>query len=121
MREIELLKLIRSDWLKRAIQALAPASSLRDNFWPELERFFDRIEQAVESNNPGFLDPIIADWSTSQTQSELQSTASSLTEILNTLMILSLEVCKDTLCEDDSFTLIHPLLVIYGHAFSRAA
>jgi signal transduction histidine kinase len=121
MREIELLKLIRSDWLKRAIQALAPASSLRDNFWPELERFFDRIEQAVESNNPGFLDPIIADWSTSQTQSELQSTASSLTEILNTLMILSLEVCKDTLGEDDSFTLIHPLLVIYGHAFSRAA
>ncbi len=121
MREIELLKLIRSDWLKRATQALAPASSLRDNFWPELERFFDRIEQAVESNNPGFLDPIIADWSTSQTQSELQSTASSLTEILNTLMILSLEVCKDTLGEDDSFTLIHPLLVIYGHAFSRAA
>ena len=121
MQEIELLKVIRPVWLKRAVQALAPAKTLRENFRPELERFFDRIEQAVEAKSPGFVDGIIADWSTSQTQSELQSSASSLTEILNTLMILSFEVCKDTLGEDDSFTLILPLMVIYGHAFSCAA
>jgi|UPI0004AEC1CA hypothetical protein len=37
MREIELLKVIRPVWLKSAVQALAPASSLRDNFRPEKE------------------------------------------------------------------------------------
>ena len=121
MREVELLQVIRSNWLQRAVQSLAPASALRDNFTPELERLFAAVEQAVETGNPGCLDSIIADWSASQTQTDLQSSASSLIEMLNTLMVLSCDVCRETLAGEDALALARPLLVVFGHAFAFAA
>jgi signal transduction histidine kinase len=121
MREIDLLNNIKPFWLDRAIQSLAPASALQDNFKPELNRFFAAFTRAVGNNDPASLDSILADWSASQTQTELQSSTSSLVEMLNTLMTLSCDVCRAVLPSEDALSLIPTLLAVFSHSFTFAA
>jgi signal transduction histidine kinase len=120
MREVESLKSIQPIWRERAIEALAPASNLQDNFTPELERFFAAFAKAVETGDSSNIDPILADWSASQTETELQTSSSSLIEMLNTLMALSCDVSRETLPTEDALMLIRSLLAVFGHAFSYA-
>ena len=120
MRQDELLKSIEPIWLHRAMKALAPASNLEDTLSPELERFFAALVSAIETGDFTGIDAILADWSTSQTQTELQTYSSSLIEMLNTLMMLSCKVCQENLSGEDALALISSLLVVFGHAFTYA-
>ncbi len=121
MHEVELLKSIETIWLHRAVQALAPASAGQDALAAELERFYSATIQAVETGDYTLLDSILADWSASQTQTELQTSTSSLIEMLNALMTLSCDVSRETFAAEDALALLRSLLAVFSHSFSLAA
>jgi signal transduction histidine kinase len=121
MHEIDLLTSIQPAWLKNASQVLAPGSGFQENFMPELERFSNLVSQAIENSRPELLDPIIAEWASSQTESELGSPASSLIEILNSLLTTAVESSQEMLAPVDALQLIHALMKVFGHGLAQAA
>ena len=121
MLETDLLKEIRTDWLRRSNQSLASVSSVSENLNPELERFFELLEKAVATGDPGILDPLILEWSYSQTITELQSSASSIIEFLNKLMISSIDSAQASLPEKSALALVRTLILVFGSTLSRAA
>lgn len=121
MAEINFLKEIREDWIQRAHQSFASTAQDRETFDPELERFFDLLEGAVESDNPGALDPMILEWSFSQTKAELPSAAGRPIELLRQLVVISFESAGKCLSEVNALALLRVLIPILAKAMSRAA
>jgi len=63
MSEIEFLRQIRPIWLNRITLNLAKASGIRQNVRDQMEDFFDRLEQFLETGDTSWLDPILKSWS----------------------------------------------------------
>ncbi len=121
MPEIDLLKQIRSDWLQRAHQAISSGPQESDSSIPELERFFDLLEAAVSTGNSGALDPMLLEWSFSQTRPDLPSVTGVQIEWLGQLMAISFESAIKGLSETNALQLLRVLTGIFGKAMSRAA
>ncbi len=121
MDELILLKTIRNPWLNRATQSLAHGSGLRDNLRPQLERFFELLEQAVETGDASWLDSILQVWATSLTESELENSWSNLTAFLRDLLTLTFEISRETLTEGQALALMGVLLPVFAHASQRIA
>src|SRR5512146_1733341 len=121
MLEIDSLKEIRSDWLLRSSQSLASVPTVSKHLIPELERFFALLEMAVATGNAAVLDPLILEWSYSQTKTELQSSTSSLIEFLNELLVISVDTARKSLPEKSALSLIRALMIVFGKTISHAA
>ncbi len=120
MPEIDLLKEIRPDWLQRARQSLALAPQESETFDPELERFFDLLESAVNDCNPEILDPMLLEWSFSQAKMDLPAAGNPI-ELMQKLLAVSFESASKTLPEADALALLRTLTLVFGKAMARAA
>jgi signal transduction histidine kinase len=121
MQQIDSLVQLRPLWLERAVQVLARGSSMREEFRPLLERFFDLLMQAVESGDPAWLDTIINEWSTSQTQTDLEGSSSSLTSLIKEISIMTYAVVRQSLPAPQALEILGMLLPYFGYAFERTA
>ncbi|HVP20528.1 MAG TPA: HAMP domain-containing sensor histidine kinase [Anaerolineaceae bacterium] len=117
----DLLKTLRPIWLQRAETSLATSTLPGLDLQPELERFYDLFAQAVETGESTCLDPLIQEWSESQTQSDLESSSSSLSDYLNELMQITAEVLQSISSSDSYFEMVQSFLPAFGHAFACAA
>jgi len=117
----DLLQSVRPVWLQRAETCLSTSALPGLDLQPELERFYDLFAQAVETGELTCLDPLIQEWSESQTQSDLQSSSSSISDYLNELMQISVEAVQTIPSLDSSNEMIRLMLPVFGHAFTRAA
>ncbi len=86
-----------------------------------LNRFFDFLEQAVETGDPACLDPILFEWSTSLTQSDLEGTSSSLTRIIKELTLMTYTLIQETLPAEQTVNLLGALLPCLTYAFEKTA
>jgi signal transduction histidine kinase len=121
MDEIELLKTLCPIWLNRMVQAMTKGSALRDDLRDQLDRFFALLIQAVETGDPAWLDPILALWAASLTQSDLEEGASNLTQFINELMLLTFAICRETLDDSQAMQLTAAILPSFTYAFQKAA
>ena len=121
MDELELLKTLCPIWLHRAVQAMTKGAALREDLREQLERFFSLLTQAVETGDPAWLDPILALWATSLTQSDLEEDASNLTRFINELMLLTFAICRETLEDNQALQLLDAILPSFTYAFQKAA
>jgi signal transduction histidine kinase len=121
MEEAELLKSIRPIWLHRATQSLAKGSTLREDLRAQLEKFFAMLEEVVETGDPGWLDPVLSDWATSLTQTDLEAGPSNLSQFIKELMILTYDTCRQVLSGEQSIDLIGALIPGFAHSFEKAA
>jgi signal transduction histidine kinase len=117
----DLLHTLYPEWLQRAMNRLVTSALPSQDLQPELERFYKLFEQAVETGVPANLDALIQEWSESQTQTDLQSSNSGLSDYLTELMIISVDAAHSALPPADSIELIRSMLPVFGHAFARAA
>jgi signal transduction histidine kinase len=116
MATTELLGQIRQSWLSRVSRRLARGEGLRESFQQELERFYDLLGQAVETGNPGWLDPLLSDWVQARTQTELEDEESSLSPVLNNLLLITYEVMSETQNRWEAFQAFGELLPQFAHA-----
>lgn len=115
------LKTIRKEWLQRSVHALAHEDNLQGDLFILLNRFYDNLEQAVETQNPACLDPILNEWSASLTQSDLEGTSSSLTSLFIELTQMTYSLIQETFPAKQAIGLVGMVLPYFSHAFEVAA
>lgn len=111
---------IRPILQKRASATLARGAGVRENFQDELSRFFDLLEQALESGNAAWLDPLLQDWTRTRTETDLAEGERSVTTLLRQIVLLTQDAARENLNETHALELISALLPIYLHCIERA-
>ena len=120
MRNINSLAKIRQNWLTTISHRLARGEGVRESFLGQLDRFYDLLQQAVETGDPAWLDPILSEWSEALTQSELEDRENSLPPILEQLLSLTYEISRQELTGEDALELTGVLIPVFTHAFDYA-
>ena len=121
MDETELLRLIRPIWVNRTTLSLAKGTGVREDLRAQLERFFDLMEQVISTGDPAWLDPLLSLWSTSLTQTDLESGQSSLTQFIREIMLQTNQVCRETLESEKALDLMYAVIPCFAHAFEKSA
>jgi signal transduction histidine kinase len=121
MTTIELLAQIRPAWLSRVSRRLARGEGIRESFQQQLELFYALLIQSVDTGDPAWLDSLLTEWVQSSTQSELEDEESSLSPVLNSLLLITYEVMNETIKPADAFDAMGELLPVYAHANEFAA
>ncbi len=115
----ETLVRIRPALQKRAGNALARGTGVRENFQDELAKFFDLLEQAVVSGDAKWLDPLLQDWATARTQTDLEGGERNVTALLNEIISLSYEAAREDLDDAEALDLIGALTPVFMHCIER--
>lgn len=121
MDESQLLQSIRSVWLTRVEQKMTWGNDLRGDFRDQLNQFFTALVKMVESGDPSWVDPLLSEWASVQTQTDLEDAPSVLIRFLKETMLITSEVSREVLPEDQAFRLVTALLPCFAHAFETAA
>jgi signal transduction histidine kinase len=121
MLMIEALNSIRSPWLSRVSHRLARGQGLRELFISQLGAFFDLIVQAVDTGDPAWVNPLLREWAQARTFTELEERESSLSPILQQMLIMTFEIARETMDAADALDLMDALLPVYTHAFDFVA
>ena len=117
MSNPESLRKIRPAWVNQVSNRLAHGQEVRASFRLQLERFFDLLEQAVVTGDPGWLNPVLDTWIEARTQTELEAVSTSLPPILDQILIITHEVAGELLEAEPAFQLIGSLLPVFTYAF----
>jgi signal transduction histidine kinase len=120
MNILSRLDQIREGWIARISQGLARGAGVRESFSVQLSQFFDALRQAVESGDPGWLDPIIENWSAAQTESELVSSGASLSSVLSRMLLETQGFLGESLPPADALELMGEILPMFAHAYEYA-
>jgi signal transduction histidine kinase len=121
MDELQLLRGIRDIWLNRVTQEMARGSGLRQNLRDQLEDFFNRLEQALDTGEQAWLNPVLENWAIALTETDLENNLSELVIFVQELMMTTYRVCGEALSEDEAMRLFGALLPSFSHAFQRSA
>ena len=118
MRSIDYFYSIRSTWLVNVSQRLARGETLRENFTHLLERLFDLLEQAIESGDPSWLNPVLDELVEARTQSEFENIDASLSAMLSQIMAESFDVSRNHLKANEAMDLFALLLPNFLYAIN---
>lgn len=103
------------------LQYLARGAGVRESLRDELERFYDAIQQAVDTGNPEWLDPLLNSWADAQTESEPGVIMSGTSAFLAELLLESQRFWTETFQEQESLEIVGALLPLFTHAFEQTA
>ncbi len=112
---------LRAIWLEHAVQVLARGLNTYEDIRHLLESFYDRLIQAMETNDPTLLDPILDEWANSLTQTDLEGSTSSLTSLIKEISQMTYGVIQHNLPVEPALEWIGLLLPCFGHAFEYVA
>lgn len=121
MKAQELLAKVRPVLFQRISYTLARGTDAREAFGLQLERFLDALEQAMSSGNPGWLDPILIEWTSSPTLTDLQHKRNNVTELLNKIMSITNDVAAENLPEEQALDLVTTVTPIYTYGLEKIA
>jgi signal transduction histidine kinase len=121
MKASELLDQIHSTLLQRVSNSLARGTDAREVFGGELQQFFSSLERAMASGNPGWLDDILVQWTSSPTLTDLQQKKNNVTELLNKIITITNDVAIEYLPEEEALDLLTTVTPIYTYALEKVA
>ncbi|MCJ7702265.1 MAG: HAMP domain-containing histidine kinase [Anaerolineales bacterium] len=121
MQQIELLQKIKPYWIDQVSHRLARGELVRVSFVNQLNIFFDLLFQALFTGDPAWLNTVLDDWIASRTQSELEQQGTSITHILNHILLATHEIVQKELNSKEGLALLGAILPIYTHAFEYTA
>ncbi len=117
----QLLEKLRPAWIRRVAHSLARGADVRADFETQLERFFTLLQQAVATGNPGWLDPLLAEWTAHPTHSDLEEGQNNVTLLLNRMVSVINELAQEKLAPQQALNLLTTLLPIYAHLLDKTA
>jgi signal transduction histidine kinase len=112
---------MRPKLIRRALQQLARGAGVRENFEGQLERFYDMLEQALETGDTAWMDAIIIDWVSSKTQTDIVEGQKNATALLSILFTLTNETARETLTEGEALDIVTTAQPIFTYALDKAA
>jgi signal transduction histidine kinase len=93
----------------------------RDYLVEELERFFELLVPAVESDDPGWLNPILIDWAASRTETDIKKDEITLSPVLFIIIDELIETAKHLFSTDDTVELVSKLMPILYYSYEQIA
>ena len=117
----EILSKIRPSWIRRVANSLARGADVRENFQEQLERYYDLMTQAIETGDPAWVEPILYDWSAAPTQSDLREGEKNITEVLNRMLMITYELAREDLPEQDAMELMGAVLPVFTFSLEKVA
>jgi signal transduction histidine kinase len=116
-----LIQKIRASWIQRVSHALARDASVRESFETQLNRFYDLLEQAVQTGDPTRLDPVLLDWADSPTLSQVNQSKNNVSKALNEMSAMTQSAAREMLTKTEALDLITTLTPLYMYALERIA
>ena len=121
MQVNESLKKLHDPWIQRVVNKLGRSELGRDYLVEELERFFELLLQAVESDDPGWLNPILIDWAASRTETDIKKDEITLSPVLFIIIDELIETAKHLFSTDDTVELVSKLMPILYYSYEQIA
>jgi len=118
MRVQDSLKKIRLPWVQQISMQMARGADVRISFGEQLDLFFERLVQAVETGDPTWMDPILDDWAQARTQSELKLDQASLTPLLDQMIMGLYNLANQLLAAEDALSLTGSVLPVFLHIYA---
>lgn len=118
---LEALQGIHTLWLTRTVQKMARGAGVRENFRDQLEQYRAMLEQAVDTGDPAWLDPVLRQWADSLTESDLANHQSSLVQVLGIVFATLVEVAQETLDAEIAVQIIAAVTPCFACSFEKAA
>ncbi|HKY53331.1 MAG TPA: HAMP domain-containing sensor histidine kinase [Anaerolineales bacterium] len=112
---------IRPAWISRVSQELARGMEVRAGFEEQLGRFFELLEQSVTTGDPAWMDPILLDWATSSTETDLESGLYHVSYLINRMIALTIQVSRESLTKQQALDLLASVVPIYTYGLEVVA
>jgi signal transduction histidine kinase len=119
--KIECLKLFHPLWTQGVIQKFSTQKGMRADLQNQLDNFYRSLEQAVENNEPAWLDSILALWSTSLTRTDVEGHSNSLTKFIADLSDLTFAIAHQEFDEQRAMEITSLLLPHFNYAFVKSS
>jgi len=117
----DLLKIIREQWLERINHQIGRGEEGRLLLMDELNRFYDLLIQAVESGDPGWLKPILIDWASSRTETDISDEEITLSPVLTTIVEETISVARNELPDEQILDLMEVLMPLFTYSYEENA
>jgi hypothetical protein len=98
---------------------LARDASVRETFELQLNRFYDLLEQAVQTGDPTRLDSVLLDWANSPTLSQLNQAENNVSQALKEMSAMAQLAAREMLTETEALDLITTLAPLFMYALER--
>ena len=112
---------IRRNWISEVSNHLATAEQVRKDLLEQLSKFFDLLTQAVDLRDPYMLDPILSEWVKTRTETELEKPEGSLMPVLSQIQIITFDVARKSLDQEETLEIVGVLLPIFTHGMEFAS
>jgi signal transduction histidine kinase len=112
---------IRPSWIARVGQDLARGMEVRAGFEEQLGRFFELLEQSVTTGDPAWMDPILLDWATSSTETDLEEGLYHVSFLINRMIALTIQVSRESLTKQQALDLLASVVPIYTYGLGVVA
>jgi signal transduction histidine kinase len=112
---------IRPSWISRVGQDLARGMEVRAGFEEQLGRFFELLEQSVTTGDPAWMDPILLDWATSSTETDLEEGLYHVSFLINRMIALTIQVSRESLTKQQALDLLASVIPIYTYGLGVVA
>lgn len=117
----KILSKVRPAWIERVGVELARGMEVRAGFEEQLGRFFDLLEQSVNTGDPGWMDSIMLDWAKSSTESDLEEGLYHVSFLINRMIALTIQVASETLTKQNALDLLAAIIPIYTYGLGVVA
>ena len=87
----------------------------------ELERYFELLQQALESGDPGWLNPLLIDWAASRTETELTTEEITLAPVLDLVATSLIRTAQDHLSPEEANVLTLAYLPVIYYSYEHVA
>ncbi|MBI4927838.1 MAG: HAMP domain-containing histidine kinase [Anaerolineae bacterium] len=94
---------------------------MREDFRNQLDHFFDMLEQALDTGDSGWLDPLLENWATSLTETDLEGKHSNLLALLREIETISTQTAREMLTSEQALELVCSLIPHFSYCYEKAA
>jgi len=112
---------IRGKWLDRVGNDLAKGMEVKVGFVEQLDRFFNLLIQAITTNDPAWMDPVLLDWAKSSTESDLEENNYHVTYIINRMIPLTIQVAHENLSKQQMIDVLGQVVPIFTYGLGVVA
>ncbi len=120
MATLDSLRRLRPLWVQRIANVAARGATVRAIFLQELERFFNLLEQSIESGDPAWMDGLLYDWASTPPLTVAKEKRYVLPQLLNQMLMALMDLAQENLREKEALDVIHLVLPVFTYCIEKA-